>query len=99
MQKQKTNTAHYEVGIKSKMIDNISNSKLFSYRGCCIILTYITPVYCLLQTPSLVVNHEVSVITYSIVTILAFIGMLIERWLFFIESKHAENQYYGKNAF
>jgi DMSO reductase anchor subunit len=53
----------------------------------------------MLQTPSLVVNYEVSVITYAISTFLSISGMFIERWLFFIESKHAENQYYGKNAF
>ena len=71
-----------------KMIKNINRSKSFSYRSICIILTYICPVYCLLQIPSLVVNHEISVITYSISTILAISGMLLERWLFFLESKH-----------
>ena len=83
----------------TEMLNYIDKNKSFSYRGSCIILTYITPVYCMLQTPSLVVNYEVSVITYAISTFLSISGMFIERWLFFIESKHAENQYYGKNAF
>ena len=53
---------------KPKMKNDIDKSKLISFRGSCIILTYVTPVYCLLQTSSLVVNYEVSVITYSIST-------------------------------
>ena len=59
------------------------------------IFTYITPVYCIIQEPHLVVSHYVSTITLTIVTILAIIGIFIERWLFFIESQQTA---YNSNA-
>ena len=65
--------------------NRIDKQKYFLLRLTVCILTYITPVYCLIQEPSLVVSHYVSTITFTIVTILAIIGIIIERWLFFIE--------------
>ena len=65
--------------------NRIDKQKYFLLRVTVCILTYITPVYCLIQEPSLVVSHYVSTITFTIVTILAIIGIIIERWLFFIE--------------
>ena len=44
----------------SEIIDNIKRKKSFSFRGICIILAYIIPVYCLIQTPTLVINYEVT---------------------------------------
>jgi len=40
----------------------------------------------------------VSIITFTIVTILAIIGMFIERWLFFIETQHSVSLYDRKNV-
>ena len=43
------------------------------------ILINITPVYCIIQQPSLVVSHFISMLTLSIVTILAIAGFILER--------------------
>ena len=67
--------------------NSIDKQKSFLLRLTFCIFTYITPVYCIIQEPSLVVSHYVSTITFTIVTVLAIIGMFIERWLFVIESK------------
>ena len=68
-------------------INSIDKQKSFLLRLTFCIFTYITPVYCIIQEPHLVVSHYVSTITFTIVTVLAIIGMFIERWLFFIESQ------------
>jgi len=79
-------------------INSIDKQKYFLFRLTFCILTYISPVYCIFQEPHLVVSHYVSTITYTIVTVLAIIGMFIERWLFFTESKHSANLYYENDA-
>ena len=79
-------------------INTIDKKKSFLLRLMFCILTYITPVYCIVQEPYLVVNHYVSTITFTIITILAIIGMFIERWLFFNESKHSANLHYENDA-
>ena len=79
-------------------INSIDKQKYFLFRLTFCILTYITPVYFIIQEPHLVVSHYVSTITFTIVTILAIIGMFIERWLFFIESKCSANLYYENDA-
>ena len=79
-------------------INTIDKQKSFLLRLMFCILTYITPVYCIIQEPHLVVSHYVSTITFTIVTVLAIIGMFIERWLFFIESQHTNSLYDGNHA-
>ena len=81
-----------------KNINSTDKQKYFLLRLTFCILTYITPVYCIIQEPHLVVSHYVSTITFTIVTVLAIIGMFIERWLFFTESKHSANLYYENDA-
>ena len=49
-------------------------SKLFS---C--ILIYITPVYCIIQGPNLVISHFVSSITITIISVLAILAILLEK--------------------
>ena len=44
--------------------NNKKNS--FFLRTCCIVLTYISPTYCLLQTPTLVVSNDIMVSIYII---------------------------------
>ena len=78
-----------------KNINSVDKQKSFLLRLIFCILTYITPVYCIIQEPHLVVSHYVSTITLTIVTILAIIGIFIERWLFFIESQQTA---YNSNA-
>ena len=79
-------------------INSIDNKQSFLLRLTFCILTYISPVYCIIQEPHLVVSHYVSTITFTIVTVLAIIGMFIERWLFFMESQRANSLYDGNNA-
>ena len=68
---------------------SIDKQKSFLLRLAFCIFTYITPVYCIIQEPYLVVSHYVSTITFTIVTVLAIIGIVIERWLFVIEAQHS----------
>ena len=85
-----------------KTLQNINGTdkqKYFLFRLTFCILTYISPVYCIFQEPHLVVSHYVSTITFTIVTVLAIIGMFIERFLNFKEFQHANNLYDKNNAF
>ena len=79
-------------------INSIDKQKSFLLRLAFCIFTYITPVYCIIQEPYLVVSHYVSTITFTIVTVLAIIGMFVERWLFFIETQHSVSLYDKKNV-
>ena len=79
-------------------INSIDKQKSFLLRLAFCILTYITPVYCIVQEPHLVINHNVSTMTFTIVTILAIIGIFIGRWLFIMESKNNNNLYDKNNA-
>ena len=79
-------------------INSIDKQKSFLLRLAFCIFTYITPVYCIIQEPYLVVSHYVSTITFTIVTVLAIIGMFIERFLNFKEFQHANNLYDENNA-
>ena len=81
-----------------KNINSTDKQKYFLLRLTFCILTYISPVYCIIQEPHLVVSHYVSIITFAIVIVLAIIGMFIERWLFFTDSKHSANSYYENDA-
>ena len=47
------------------------------YRLIYCIISYVTPTYCIIQEPYLVVNHYVSSITFIIVTLLALISLFI----------------------
>ena len=65
--------------------DNLNNPKVYLLRLAFCIFTYITPTYYIAQQPSLVMSNHVVSITLVIITIVAIIGMFIERYLFFIE--------------
>ena len=78
--------------------NSIDKQKYFLFRLTFCILTYISPVYCIFQEPHLVVSHYVSAITFTIVCVLAIIGMFVERWLFFIETQHSVSLYDKKNV-
>ena len=88
----------YSIRKSLQSIDIINKQKSYLLRLALCIFTYISPIYCIIQEPYLVVNHYVSAITFTIVTVLAIIGMFIERWLFFMESQHIDNLYNENNA-
>ena len=84
----------YSIRKSLRSTNSIDKQKSFILRLTFCILTYITPVYCIIQEPHLVVSHYVSTITFTVVTVLAIIGIFIERWLFFTDSKPSNNLYY-----
>lgn len=88
----------HSIRLKKTMTNKINWTKSVFFRFVFCILTYITPVYCVIQEPYLVVSHKVSLITFCISTFMAIIGMLIERWLFFIESQHNASLFYEKST-
>ena len=88
----------YSIRKTLRIINSIDKQKSFLLRLTFCIFTYITPVYCIIQEPHLVVSHYVSTITFTIVTVLAIIGMYIERRLFFMESQQTDSLYDGNNA-
>ena len=81
----------YSIRIVQQSINGVDKQKYFLFRLTFCIFTYITPIYCIIQEPNLIVSHYVSTITFTIVVILAIIGIFIERWLFFIESQQTVN--------
>ena len=77
----------YSIRKPQRSTISINKQKSFLFRLTFCIFTYITPVYCIIQEPYLVISHYVSTITFTIVTVLAIIGVFIERRLFIIESQ------------
>ena len=43
-------------------------------------------------------NSDIIAITLIMITIIASVGMFIERYLFFIESKHTVSLFYGNKT-
>ena len=86
-------TYWYTIRNTLRNINSINKQKSFLLRLAFCIFTYITPVYCIIQEPHLVVSHYVSTITFTIVTVLAIIGMFIERFLNFKEFQHTNSLY------
>ena len=88
----------YSIRKPQRRTKGIDKQKSFLLRLTFCIFTYITPVYCIIQEQHLVVSHYVSTVTFIIVTVLAIIGIFIERWLSFMESQHSDSLYDGNNA-
>ena len=84
--------------LTSEMINSINISKSFFLRITFCIFTYITPSYYIFKQDGLVMNNNIILITLIIISIFASIGMFIERYLFFIESKHTVSLYYGERS-
>ena len=56
-----------------------------------IVLTYFLPIYMIIQEPTLIIDLTILKISYVIIFTFAFIGILIERYLFAIKEKVKEN--------
>ena len=84
--------------LTSEMINKINNSKSFILRLSFCIFTYVTPAYYFFQYKHLVVSDYIISFTLIIISIIALIGMFIERYLFFIESKHTVSLFYGNKT-
>ena len=64
----------YKIG-KSSERENLLR---FSF----IVLTYLLPIYMIIQEPTLIIDLTILKISYVIIFTFAFIGILIERYLF-----------------
>ena len=56
-----------------------------------LVLTYFLPIYMIIQEPSLIIDVTILKISYLIIFIFAFIGILIERYLFIVKEKIKES--------
>ena len=56
-----------------------------------LVLTYFLPIYMIIQEPTLIIDMTILKISYLIIFIFAFIGILIERYLFIIKEKIKES--------
>ena len=83
--------------LTTEMIKKIKKEKGNFLRLCFGILTCILPIYMIIQEASLIIDSFILKLTFLFVLIFALIGMLIERYLFFIQAKHVVSLYYGEN--
>ena len=83
--------------LTTEMINKIKKEKGNFLRLCFGILTCILPIYMIIQEASLIIDSFILKLTFLFVLIFALIGMLIERYLFFIQAKHVVSLYYGEN--
>ena len=88
----------YWFSIKNLLISEINKSKSFLLRVAVCVFTYLTPAYYIFKQESLVMNDDIILITLIIISIIASIGISIERYIFFIESKNATNIYYKNKS-
>ena len=68
----------------------ISTSKEYIFLlklGVCLFI-YVTPVYSILQEQYLVVDRKISLLTFIIVTVLAILGVIIDKKIFKKIDKH-----------
>ena len=72
---------------------NNKNNNLLRLTFC--ILTFIIPLYMINQYSTLIADQFILKLSMIFVFILALVGMIIERYLFFIQSKHVVGLYYG----
>jgi len=57
-------------------------------RSSFLILTYFLPIYMIIQEPTLIIDITILKLSFLIIFIFAFIGILIERHLFIINKKN-----------
>ena len=75
----------YWYGIKQN--SESENLLRFSF----LILTYLLPIYMIVQESTLIIDMAILKLSYLIVFIFAFIGTLIERYLFLIKKNNKES--------
>jgi len=83
--------------LTTEMINKIKKEKANFLRVCFAILTCVLPIYMIVQEASLIIDIFILKLSFFIIFIFAIIGMLIERYLFFIQAKHVVSLYYGEN--
>ena len=83
--------------LTTEMINKIKKEKANFLRLCFAIFTCVLPIYMIVQESSLIIDIFILKLSFFIIFIFALIGMLIERYLFFIQAKHVVSLYYGEN--
>ncbi len=81
--------------LTTEMINKSNNKNNHFLRLTFCILTFIIPLYMINQYSTLIADQFILKLSMIFVFILALIGMIIERYLFFIQSKHVVGLYYG----
>ena len=81
--------------LTTEMINKSNNKNNNFLRLTFCILTFIIPLYMINQYSTLIVDQFILKLSMIFVFILALVGMIIERYLFFIQSKHVVGLYYG----
>ena len=71
-----------------------NNSKIFILRLAFCTFTYLTPTYYIFNQNSLILNQDIILITLILISIIASVGIFIERYLFIIELNNTNNLYY-----
>ena len=84
--------------LTTEMINKINISKSLILRLSFCIFSYLTPAYYFSINEDLILDQNIIKVTLIIISILALVGMCIERYLFFIESKHTVSLYYGNKV-
>ena len=82
--------------LTTEMINRIKKSNANFLRLVFCILSFITPIYAIYSYKTLIVDPLILNLSMIIVFFLALVGMIIERYLFFIQSKHVVGLYYGQ---
>ena len=85
----------FSIRKKQSRINGFDKQNIFLLRLTICVFTYISPVYCIIQEPFLIVNRYISILTFLIVILLAIIGIFIERWL---SVKESQQTVYDNNA-
>ena len=81
--------------LTTEMINKSNNKNNNFLRLTFCILTFIIPMYMINQYSTLIADQFILKLSMIFVFILALVGMIIERYLFFIQSKHVVGLYYG----
>ena len=84
--------------LTSEMVNNLKKTKSLFLRFVFCIFTYIMPAYYIYNKNDIIISEHASLAVIIIIVCLSIIGMFIERWLFFIESKHTVSLYYGNKT-
>ena len=87
----------YTIRKSSEMIEIINKPNAFLLRLAFCVFTYITPTYYILQQPSLILSNYIMLVTLIIISILTLIGIILERYLFILESNYSANPFSQKN--
>ena len=71
-----------------------NNSKIFILRLAFCTFIYLAPTYYIFNQNSLILNQDIVLITLILISIIASVGIFIERYLFVIELNNTSNLYY-----